>query len=805
MSIMPKSNKESAVSHIQSVGLHGDQTHHNAGAPLETLGAKIGGATSPEGLIRALLLCNIAAIFSIYNALASYYGLEVAALTCVSVLFVSFSGIMLQKIISKMQTQSSVTRPTRNSRLLTYAVALFIGAFWALLPPSITNLTSNGNMAVSLIVLGCTFGATAFFAFRLPYVASVFFLPILISCFVAASKLAPSQGLPITFGLIAFCLSLMFAVCSHKHFKIEDRGSKKTLAKRDKTISMLLRDFDKQSQHWLWETNNEDRFVRVQESFLDVVARPASELQNITIAELLAPVSSTSSAIEPLLNCIENRQSFTDIHIPIMIKGATHWWSMTGMPDFDHNGVYKGFQGVGSDITEQKLADEHIQFLAHHDVLTGLHNRARFTELLNQNVIQLERYGSTFALMFFDLDFFKSVNDSYGHPTGDKLLIEVGKRISALMPSDAPISRLGGDEFAVIFPGVSSSVELEKVASAALSEICRPFDIDGEQLQIGVSIGIAFAPHHGTRPDQLLRNADLALYRAKENGRNAFCVFESNMDSVARERRALEFDLRYALEGGELELYYQPFVAAQSGKPIGFEALLRWNHPIRGQISPTEFIPIAEATGLIGLIGEWVILEACRAAASWPEHLKIAVNLSALQFSKDQIVEIVTSSLMRSGLRPDRLELEITESLLIAHPEDAIAKLLHLKNLGVSIAMDDFGTGYSSLSYMLKFPFDKIKVDKSFITSVRNESAASDVLRTIASLGKSLKVKMTAEGVETYEQVEFLRELHFDQLQGFYYSRPLRSEEVPALLLSMTSQSLSRDDRKVVSLRSTAA
>jgi diguanylate cyclase (GGDEF)-like protein/PAS domain S-box-containing protein len=601
-------------------------------------------------------------------------------------------------------------------------------------------------------------------------------------------------------------LALFFLRDFYKSLKLSHSLSAKSATiKQDKTISLLLRDFDEHSSHWLWETAADGHFVRVQDRFLGVAGRSAAALEKLTIPDLIAHSDTSNVTIVLLLEALEQKAAFTDIHIPVLIDGVIFWWSLTGAPDFDDAGSFTGYHGVGSDITKQKTSSERIQFLAHHDVLTGLYNRAHFSELLNQNVSRLERYGAKFSLMFLDLDFFKAVNDSYGHPMGDKLLVEVAHRIRAVMPQAASIARLGGDEFAVIFAEGSKVNDLEDIANATLKAIQTPFEIDGETLQIGVSIGIALAPHHGTRPDQLLRNVDLALYRAKETGRDSYCLFEPGMDSVVRERRALEFDLRFALDGEELELFYQPFVNGVTDEPEGFEALLRWNHPIRGQISPAEFIPIAESTGLIGPIGEWVLFEACRAAASWPDHLRVAVNLSALQFSKDRVVEIVTAGLAASGLSANRLELEITESLLIDQPEDAVAKLLQLKGLGVSIAMDDFGTGYSSLSYMLKFPFDKIKIDKSFISAIENASAANDVLRTIASLGKSLKVQMTAEGVETERQSLFLKELEFDHLQGFFYSKPLKAREIPAFLLTSTGKKLGGWDKQINGLSSKAA
>jgi diguanylate cyclase (GGDEF)-like protein len=743
-------------------------------------------------LIPVLMLANILLASCIFILYAPLGEMDLKAAAYLPLCVVSFLVIIVFRN-SQIKTVTALeTKGRKDHRIWFGFVSFILGCFWALLPPEIASFSGGIQLALALALLSAVLCLGGLALCLSPLLAVPFLAPLLSSCYVTLLIPGTPLGLYLAAALTVY-VGLIVAI-SVVRAQSDARliATQKTMAKQDKTISLLLRDFDQHSSR-----------------FKDAAGRTELELSELSILELVAPHGKTLPAAKALAESIGKKNSFTDIHIPVVVSGHDCWWSITGTPYFSEDGTFAGYHGVGSDITQQKTSTERIQFLAHHDVLTGLYNRAHFSELLNENVSRLERYGAVFSLMFLDLDFFKSVNDTYGHPMGDKLLIEVAGRIRYVMPANAAVSRLGGDEFAVIFADNLNVEKLRYYAEATLEAILRPFEIDGEKLQIGVSIGVALAPHHGTRPDQLLRNVDLALYRAKESGRNAFCVFEAGMDSVARERRALEFDLRYALDANELELFYQPFVNARNGKPIGFEALLRWNHPIRGQISPAEFIPIAEATGLIGPIGEWVIQEACTAAATWPDHLRIAVNLSALQFNKDRVVEIVTRTLAETGLEAHRLELEITESLLIDQPDDAIAKLKHLKNIGVSIAMDDFGTGYSSLSYMLKFPFDKIKVDKSFISAVRNENAASDVLRTIALLGKSLKVKMTAEGVETLEQAEFLKALDFDQLQGFYYSKPLRGAEIPQLLLSLTSRALSHGDNtvdnKVVNLRSSAA
>ena len=422
--------------------------------------------------------------------------------------------------------------------------------------------------------------------------------------------------------------------------------------------------------------------------------------------------------------------------------------------------------------------------LAHHDPMTGLLNRTKFTEQLNSCVARLERYGTPFSVMFLDLDQFKSVNDSRGHMAGDRLLVMVARRIQGLVRETDFAARLGGDEFAIIFPNLCDVDQLGALASRIIGEIRRPFQFDDDQISIGVSIGMAMAPLNGTRADQILRNADLALYRAKADGRSVYRFFESTMDSEARERQMLELELRDALTKDELVLYYQPLVGALDGRPTGFEALIRWNHPTRGLVSPAQFIPVAEQSNLIVDIGDWTIVHACMAAATWPEHLTVAVNLSAKHFRRSDIAIVVKHALAVSGLAAHRLEIEITEGLLMENPEEVVEKLVELRQLGVAIAMDDFGTGYSSLSYLLKFPFDKIKIDRSFVDASSDDAVARDILKAIASLGKTLKLKITAEGVETKAQADFLAGIACHQLQGFYFARPLDHIDLPHYLLT---------------------
>ena len=702
----------------------------------------------------------------------------------------------LALVVSTVTNHRRLTEPENKhwkpgSRHFVYlAAALLLGGIWSTVPLALPLLETKMQVVSAVGSLAAVFCVAGFVLAPMPRYAIAFMGPILVSTYATLAFQPSMQTLVMGLALTLYIAFIGVTAVSHTRSMVRVVVAGSEVAKQQKTISLLLRDFEKHSSDWLWEIDSDNRFIHVFDRFAEVSGRNVEQLAGMMIKELFVGEQAKHPAVDILLGSIERRVSFTDLQVPLEVRGDLHWWSLTGTPDLDENGNFSGYHGVGSDITLQKKADERINFLAHHDALTGLYNRAHFTEILNQNVSRLERYGAPFALVFLDLDHFKAVNDTFGHPVGDRLLTEVSNRLRQEIPAGSSIARLGGDEFAVIIPKSVNTDDMASLGRALLQSISAPYLIDGEKLKIGVSIGIAIAPRHGTRPDQLLRNVDLALYRAKEGGRNAYRIFESGMDSVARERRALEFDLRTALEAGELELFYQPLMGSIDSQPVGFEALLRWNHPIRGRISPAEFVPIAESTGLIKTIGEWALKDACRTAATWPSHLTVAVNLSAPQFDRDRIVEVVAMALAESGLDPQRLELEITESLLIDRPDEVLATLQRLKDLGVSIAMDDFGTGYSSLSYLLKFPFDKIKIDKSFISAINTDKAACDVLRTIGSLGKSLNVRITAEGVETEEQAEFLRAIACDQLQGFFFAKPLQMSDIPAFLAKRTAMLL---------------
>jgi diguanylate cyclase (GGDEF)-like protein len=446
------------------------------------------------------------------------------------------------------------------------------------------------------------------------------------------------------------------------------------------------------------------------------------------------------------------------------------------MPDF-------GWVATHEDITEQRRSEVKIEYMAHHDSLTGLANRVLLNERLERAIGRIDP-DEIVAVHHLDLDQFKAVNDTLGHPAGDKLLRIVADRLRGLVRETDTIARMGGDEFVIVQPSIADPADATSLAQRVIKLMSEPYDLDGQQAVIGASIGIVVSPGDGLSADKLLRNADLALYRAKGDGRGTFRFFEPAMDQQMQSRRIMEQDMRKALPAGEFELYYQPVVNLASNEISGFEALIRWNHPNQGMVAPAAFIPLAEEIGFIVPLGEWVIRQACAAAAQWPEDIRVAVNISAVQFRNPGLMQVIVGALAASGLHPTRLEIEITETVLLQNKETTLAVLHQLRALGVRIAMDDFGTGYSSLTYLQSFPFDKIKIDRSFVKDITENAGSLNIVRAVAALANGMGMTATAEGVETTEQLDRIRSEGCTEMQGFLFSRPLPAHEIERLFLS---------------------
>lgn len=436
-----------------------------------------------------------------------------------------------------------------------------------------------------------------------------------------------------------------------------------------------------------------------------------------------------------------------------------------------------GFIQTIEDVTERRKAEAKASHLASHDLLTNLPNR----RLLKQHIdVSLNDSQATCAVLCVDLDRFKTVNDTLGHAGGDALLVEVSKRLRQCVRADDTVGRLGGDEFVILIANVQGDEDASALADRVVREIAKPFDLLGHSVIVGASVGVAMAPRDGDNPDRLIKSADMALFEAKREGRGCYRFFEPSLEAKARERQSLEIDLRRAVIDKQFELHYQPVFAARQRRLIGFEALIRWNHPTRGRVSPLDFITIAEELGLIIELGDWIIDEACRMAATWPEDIVVAVNVSARQFVNHDLYSVVNEALLRHNLAPSRLEIEITESALMENGGEIATVLQRLRRQGIGISMDDFGTGYSSLAYLRRFHFSKVKIDRSFIAGLATETQSIAIVRAIIALCKSLAIVVTAEGVETEIQADILRLEDCDYLQGFLLGRPTHPQDVSA-------------------------
>ena len=442
-----------------------------------------------------------------------------------------------------------------------------------------------------------------------------------------------------------------------------------------------------------------------------------------------------------------------------------------------------GWVSTHEDITERRRIEQRLSYLAHHDALTELANRVLLRERLELALDDL-RPGEELAMLCLDLDHFKHVNDTLGHPVGDELLKRVAERLRDCVRKSDLVARMGGDEFAILQIGATQPMAATTLAARLVEVIAQPYDINGHSVLTGTSIGIAIAPADGDNPDQIIKSADLALYLAKGEGRGVYRFFEKEMDQQMHARRQLELDLRRALAEQQFELYYQPILDLSTNEVRGLEALIRWNHPERGRISPADFVPLAEETGLIVPIGEWVLREACREAARWPDNVLIAVNVSPVQFKSSALVRSVFNAVAAAAISPNRLELEITETIFLQDSETTLGTLHQLRALGVRIVMDDFGTGYSSLSYFQRFPFDKVKIDRSFVQDLGDGTCALAILRAIASLADNLHITTTAEGVETEEQLARIRDEGISQVQGYLVSPPRPVGELGPLMTS---------------------
>ncbi|WP_095011284.1 EAL domain-containing protein [Tsuneonella mangrovi] len=542
----------------------------------------------------------------------------------------------------------------------------------------------------------------------------------------------------------------------------------------------LLDQFEDLGISWFWATDENGRLIYLSERAAAQFGERAPDLNGSALADLFElDRDDEEHSQRPLGFLLTARNSI--VELPVRLAGCSHelWWSISGKPQFDSTSRFLGYRGSAKDITAVRESQRDASRMAQYDSLTGLANRHRMSKRLTATLIAYKAAKRSCALMMLDLDRFKQVNDTLGHPAGDDLLKQVAQRLNRIVGDRGEIGRLGGDEFQIILPDIDDRGELGDLSDRLIQMISQPYSLDGSRAIIGTSIGIAIAPYDGIEPDALVSATDLALYAAKGGGRGQYRFYSAELKDGANLRREIEEDLRDAIVGDQLELHFQPLVKSEDNHVSGFEALVRWNHPERGWISPQDFVPVAEDTDLINPLGEWVLRTACRQAAEWPGDLRVAVNVSAVQFATADLPKIVKKALAESGLEPSRLELEVTESVFLGDPKGTQLVFRALKELGVRLALDDFGTGYSSLGYLSSAPFDKIKIDQGFVrgaTEDDNNNAA--IITAIVSLANALKMETVAEGVEAMDELALVKELGASHIQGYIFSRGLPQDEV---------------------------
>ena len=600
----------------------------------------------------------------------------------------------------------------------------------------------------------------------------------------AAALLAGSPLVPAGVALLSLVL-FAYSIAGAQSFLVTGRRRLRLEAQARKA-QHFVDEFENSGRGWFWETDYVGMLSYVSRQLAEDFQCEPEELLGRQFTDLLSVDQDALGESKTLGFHLSARFPFSDVVVRPASEQDVHW-SLSGNPIFDERGRFLGFRGIGTDLTEQRKSEREITRLARFDSLTGLPNRAMMRQTLDEALRNAAHRQKGCALFMIDLDRFKNVNDTLGHPIGDALLRQVADRLKSVMGNHGQVGRLGGDEFQAVLPGVVDIGLLESLARTLIEQVSRAYNIEGHKVTIGASVGITIGDPGRASADALVRNADLALYAAKAAGRGKHRLYEPSMHSEAAERQLLENDLRQAIERDELWMAYQPIVRTAGEEISGFEALVRWNHPSRGVISPDKFIPLAEEAGLIGSIGEWVLKTSLEEAARWPDHVLVAVNLSPLQFNDPNVVGMIASYLQATGVRAERLELEITEGVFLAEGDSTDDTFAKLKSLGVRLSLDDFGTGYSSLGYLKKAPFDKIKIDQSFVrgaASTTNRNAA--IIRAIVTLAETLGMDTCAEGVETHDDLQLIRELGVSMVQGFIFGKPSPAEAARELANSIT-------------------
>jgi diguanylate cyclase (GGDEF)-like protein len=649
-------------------------------------------------------------------------------------------------------------------------VAGLLGTCWGLITCWMFAV-GNHQVQVFSAIIGAGMMSAGAIAFRTRKSAAYAYV---IACGLFSAMGLLLLGYVAAYAALGLLVCYLAVLCANIHANAiqfdEAFLRQQKIASANETIKLLLNDFAEQGTEWMIEIDADGLVRNASERFANACKRLTGALEGMAVSELFEETPERDA----FLYHIHAGMTVRSHILSLLIEGERFWWSLSARPVRDGRIAYRG---IATDISAQKRAEGRVSYLAMHDGLTDLPNRFQFHDRL---LHQLETEKGTAAIMYLDLDRFKIINDTLGHPVGDKLLKEVARRLKDSAGDDLLVARFGGDEFCILVPS-SGLPEINELACAILADLSRPIALGDHDVTVGVSIGVAVAPEDASTGDELIRKADLALYAAKSEGRGIVKYFTPDMDETARLRRDIEQDLRSALRHQEMVLHYQPIISVGAGETTAYEALIRWEHPVRGVVMPGVFIPIAEETGLILTIGEWVIRKALDDMRHWPEHVGVSINLSPAQMRSPTLISTVVHALASSAVDPARVCLEITESVLMQDSAANIETLHKLRSLGVQIALDDFGTGYSSLTYLRSFPFGKIKIDRSFVNDLDDQEDSRAIIRSVITLASSLGMTTTAEGVETAEQLAILTDEGCTEVQGFLFSKAVPQEQLTNL------------------------
>ncbi len=691
-------------------------------------------------------------------------------------------GVMvLMGVRAWARTRRGPARATASKRAIRRAAlhAGLLSAVWAIVPA----VWFPGAGAQEQLVLGTVITgmicAGGFAMATVPEAATAYVTVLVAGTLAGVLQSDVSYRIILSLLLAAYTAVVWKSAISTANLFVERFRAEADLEVRGQVIAMLLAEFEENGSDWLFELDGELCIVGHSARFAQVSERPDSELTGRCFLDLLDVPSRTAVQAR-----VDARRPFRDLQVAAVTSSGVRWWSISATPIHRDGEQLTGWRGVGSDTTDVKLAQDEIAWMARTDILTGLPNRAAFRDRASEALLVARAGGPPLSIGCLDLDHFKAVNDGLGHAAGDLVLREVAATLTGFAERGLLAGRLGGDEFGLLFRGNDDVSDVQALAEEVIAAISREYDVRGTRVRIGASVGLAVGLDDGEYVDEIMGNADLALYRSKDTARGSVTRYSRAMRRESEEQHSLKEDLRSAVELEQFVLHYQPIIDSRSGRTVAFEALVRWRHPERGLVPPDRFIGLAESSGMIGPLGDWVLRNACKDAAQWPEHIRIAVNLSPAQLGRATLKHTVVEAFEAAGLPARRLELEITEALLLSHEESTVRFLADMRALGVGVALDDFGIGFSSLNYLTRYPVSKIKIDRSFVSGGASIAHRGAIIEAVASLATKLGLETTAEGVETEEALAWVTTLGCSQAQGFYISRPMAADLVMEYLRS---------------------